>query len=146
MNRHCHNRREFLGLTGASVMGLSSGSFRGENAFGEKERADFDPRYADLVVLNARVYTVDPQIPKAEAFAVKGQRFIFVGSSAEARAFIGKGTRTFDAKQMTIVPGFIDCHNHAGGSILGSGTRPGIVYRRLRSPAADGIELSSPCV
>jgi predicted amidohydrolase YtcJ len=27
-------------------------------------------------------------------------------------------TQTYDAKQMTIVPGFIDCHNHAGGNIL----------------------------
>lgn len=118
MNRHCHNRREFLGLTGASVAGLASGSFRDANAFAEKESADFGPRYADLVVFNAKVYTVDPQIPKAEAFAVSGQRFVFVGSSAEARSFIGKGTRTFDAKQMTIVPGFIDCHNHAGGNLL----------------------------
>lgn len=118
MKRHCHNRREFLGLTGASVLGLVSGGSPDANAFAETDSADSDPRHADLVVFNAKVYTVDPQIPKAEAFAVKGQRFVFVGSSAEARAFIGKNTRTFDAKQMTIVPGFIDCHNHAGGNIL----------------------------
>ncbi len=43
---------------------------------------------------------------------------VFVGGTTEAKAFIGKGTRTFDAKQMTVVPGFIDCHNHAGGNIL----------------------------
>ena len=118
MSRQFHNRREFLGLTGTGVVGLVSGSFLDANAFSEKDSSDFDPRHADLVVLNAKVYTVDPQIPKAEAFAVKGQRFIFVGSSAEARAFIGKNTRAFDAKQMTIVPGFIDCHNHAGGNTL----------------------------
>ena len=118
MNRHDHNRREFLGLTGASLIGLASGSLLDAVAFAEKESADFDPRYADLVVFNAKVYPVDPSIPKAEAFAVKGSRFIFVGSTAETKAFIGKGTRTFDAKQMTIVPGFIDCHNHADGNIL----------------------------
>jgi len=118
MKRHCHDRREFPGLTGAGVVSLGSRSFPDANAFAEKESASFDPRYADLVVFNAKVYTVDPQIPKAEAFAIKNQRFVFVGSSAEARGFIGKGTRTFDAKQMTIVPGFIDCHNHAGGNTL----------------------------
>ena len=107
MNRHDHNRREFLGLTGASLIGLASGSLLDAVAFAEKESADFDPRYADLVVFNAKVYPVDPSIPKAEAFAVKGSRFIFVGSTAETKAFIGNGTRTFDAKQMTIVPGFI---------------------------------------
>ena len=34
------------------------------------------------------------------------------------KALTGKGTQTFDAKQMTIVPGFIDCHNHAPGEVL----------------------------
>jgi hypothetical protein len=57
-------------------------------------------------------------MPKAEAFAVKGGRFFYLGTTAQAKAFIGRGTQTFDAKQMTIVPGFIDCHNHAGGNTL----------------------------
>jgi predicted amidohydrolase YtcJ len=112
------NRREFLGLTGASVAGLAGGSFLRSNAFGDTEIADADPRRADLVVFNAKVFTVDSRAPKAEAFAIKGSRFIYVGNTAEAKAFVGKGTQTFDAKQMTIVPGFIDCHNHAGGNIL----------------------------
>ena len=73
---------------------------------------------ADLVVFNARVYTVDSRMPKVEAFAVKAGRFIAVGSTAEMKALIGKGTQTFDAKQMTVVPGFIDCHNHAPGDVL----------------------------
>jgi predicted amidohydrolase YtcJ len=73
---------------------------------------------ADLVVLNAAVYTVDPRLPRAEAFAVKGSRFIAVGTNAEMKALAGKDTRTFDAKRMTIVPGFTDCHNHAGGETL----------------------------
>ena len=118
MNKPQHNRREFLGLTGAGVAGLASGSFRGTAPVGETQRSDADPCHADLVVFNAKVYTVDSRMPKAEAFAVSRQRFIFVGSSAEAKAFIGKGTQTLDAKQMTIVPGFIDCHNHAGGNTL----------------------------
>jgi len=73
---------------------------------------------ADLVVFNARVYTVDSSAPKAEAFAVKSGRFIAVGSTPDMKALAGKRTRMFDAKQMTIVPGFIDCHNHATGSVL----------------------------
>jgi len=73
---------------------------------------------ADLVVFNAKVYTVDSRIPKAEAFAIKAGRFTAVGSNAEIRALIAKGTQTIDAKQMTIVPGFIDCHNHAPGNTL----------------------------
>jgi len=43
---------------------------------------------------------------RENAFAVKASRFTFAGSTAEAKAFIGKRTQTLDPKQMTIVPGF----------------------------------------
>ena len=73
---------------------------------------------ADLVVFNAKVYTVDSRLPKAEAFAVKNGRFTAIGNTAEIKALATKGTQTFDAKGMTIVPGFIDTHNHATGTVL----------------------------
>jgi len=73
---------------------------------------------ADLIVINAKVYTVDTRIPRAEAFAATNSRFIAVGTNDEIRSLAGQDTRTIDAKQMTVVPGFIDCHNHAGGDVL----------------------------
>ena len=118
MNKYRLSRREFLGLTGGGVAGLASASLLGTTAFGAAQSTAADPLHADLVVFNAKVYTVDSRMPKAEAFAVKGGRFLYLGSAAEAKAFIARGTQTFDAKQMTIVPGFIDCHNHAGGNTL----------------------------
>jgi hypothetical protein len=72
----------------------------------------------DLVVHNARVYTVDDARPKAQAFAVKNSRFVAVGSNDDIKALIGKATQTYDAQGMTITPGFIDCHNHAPGNML----------------------------
>jgi predicted amidohydrolase YtcJ len=101
------SRREFLSWVGA---GLASA------AGGESLRADTQD--ADLVVFNAKIYTVDSRTPKAEAFAVKNARFTAVGSTRDIRALVAKGTQTFDAKQMTIVPGFVDCHNHAPGDVL----------------------------
>ena len=77
--------------------------------------AAIDP---DLIVVNARVYTVDPSLPRAEAFAVNAGRFVAVGSSSEMRSLAGRRTQTIDAKGMTVVPGFIDTHNHAGGTTL----------------------------
>lgn len=112
------NRREFLGLSGIGLASLAGGRLLSSTAFGETEGGDSDPCHADLVLFNAKVYTIDSRMPTAEAFAVKHGRFVFVGSTAGARAFIGKRTQTYDAKQMTVVPGFIDCHNHAGGDIL----------------------------
>jgi len=76
------------------------------------------PAEPDLIVFNARVFTMDPVMPRVEAFAVKDSRFVALGTSADIKALAGKRTQSFDAKQMAIVPGFIDCHNHAGGSTL----------------------------
>jgi hypothetical protein len=77
-----------------------------------------DARDAELVVFNAKVYTVDSKLPNAEAFAVRGGKFIAVGKSADIKDLIGKKTQIIDAQQMTVVPGFIDSHNHASGNTL----------------------------
>ena len=108
---HRRSRREFLGIAGAGIAGLVARPWTALAAAAETQNAD-------LVVFNAKVYTVDSGDPRAEAFAVKAGRFVAVGSTEEMKALIGKGTQTFDAKQMTIVPGFIDCHNHATGNVL----------------------------
>ena len=100
-----------MGLAGAAITGVLGVSWPDRAAAAEGSDAD-------LVVFNARVYTVDSGMPKAEAFAVKGGRFSAVGSNSDIRALIAKGTQTYDARQMTIVPGFIDCHNHAPGTSL----------------------------
>ena len=72
----------------------------------------------DLVVYNARVYTMAGASPRAEAFATKNGRFVAVGRTSDIRSLATRRTQLIDAKQMTIVPGFIDCHNHAGGTTL----------------------------
>ncbi len=110
MPNHRPSRREFMGIaTGiATVVG---GPWLSAAAAAETQDAD-------LVVFNAKVYTVDSRVPKAEAFAVKAGRFVAVGSTADIKALIGKGTQALDAKQQTVVPGFIDCHNHATGDVL----------------------------
>jgi len=111
-----HRRREFMGLTGAGLAAAASGSWLRSTPAVAAALAD--PQDADLVVFNAKVYTVDAGAPSAEAFAVKAGRFAAVGSTQDIKALIGKGTQAYDAKQMTIVPGFTDCHNHAPGNTL----------------------------
>jgi predicted amidohydrolase YtcJ len=100
-----------------SRRGLLAGA--GGTALAWPLRAAPDPRGADLVVRNARVNTVEPlMIPAAEAFAVRDGRFIAVGSIQDMSGLVRKGTEVIDARGMTIVPGFIDCHLHPDGETL----------------------------
>ena len=105
--RSRHTRRDILGAAGAGLAAASPLS-----------RALAQSTAPELVVINARVWTVDDRLPKAQAFAVRGGRFLAVGSNEDVRSLVGKGTEVFDAKGMTVTPGFIDCHNHASGQTL----------------------------
>jgi predicted amidohydrolase YtcJ len=107
-----------MGLSGAGVAGFIGANWPGSWP-GRAAAAALDPTSEpDLVVFNGTIYTVDPLKPRAQAFAVKAGRFIAVGDTEDIKSLIGKRTETFDARQMTIVPGFIDAHNHAPGAIL----------------------------
>lgn len=67
---------------------------------------------ADLIVTNARVYTVDDSRPLVEAFAVRDGRIVFTGSQREAAVLKGANTRVVDAGGRTIIPGMVDAHAH----------------------------------
>jgi predicted amidohydrolase YtcJ len=114
------SRREFMGLTAAGVAGALMPPWIAESrsASGKFIVQSAPSAEPELVVYNAKVYTMDAATPRAEAFAVSGGRFIAIGSTSAIRALAGRRTQTFDAKQMTIVPGFTDTHNHAGGTTL----------------------------
>jgi predicted amidohydrolase YtcJ len=67
---------------------------------------------ADLVIRNARVYTVDQDHPWAQAVAVRGDRILWVGSDQDAEKFIATSTKMIDAGGRMMLPGFIDSHLH----------------------------------
>jgi predicted amidohydrolase YtcJ len=77
---------------------------------------------ATLVLTGARVWTGEPERPWAAAVAIAGERLIAVGTTDEALARRGPGTRVLDLPGRFVVPGFIDDHTHfdrAGALILG---------------------------
>ena len=67
---------------------------------------------ADVVLFNGNVITVDDKKPRAQGVAVKGGRILWVGTNEEVRQAIGRGTQGRDLKGMTVIPGFIESHNH----------------------------------
>lgn len=75
---------------------------------------------ADLVIHNARIWTVDSARPEAEAVAVLGNRIVAVGSNQDVDSWRGPHTRVVDAEGRRLIPGFNDAHVHFvdGGSQL----------------------------
>ncbi len=115
-----HTRRDFLHTTTAAVAGMAGSASVDLSAAAQQAPAIVTSggNAPDLIVTNAKVYTMDTRAPRAEAFAVTGGRFTAVGSTSDIRNLAGKSTQVFDAKGMTVVPGFIDCHVHAVGETL----------------------------
>jgi len=83
------------------------------------------PRPADLVIVNANIYTAAPvppampQRPEARALAVRGSHIVAIGESDIVRQYVGPRTRVVDLGGRTVLPGLIDSHGH----MLGFGTR-----------------------
>ena len=67
---------------------------------------------ADLIITNAKVWTVDKAHPTAEAVAVLGDRIVAVGSTAEIAALRGPDTKVIDGGGKLLLPGFNDAHVH----------------------------------
>jgi hypothetical protein len=76
---------------------------------------------AELILTNARIYTVDAAHPLGDAMAVGGGRVLFVGSERGALALRGPSTRVLDLGGNTVIPGMVDAHAHLAG--LGAALR-----------------------
>jgi len=65
----------------------------------------------DMIVHNAKVYTVDEQFSIVEAFAIKDGKIVELGAE---RAIMNKykSENVIDAKKQFVYPGFIDAHCH----------------------------------
>jgi predicted amidohydrolase YtcJ len=70
--------------------------------------------YADLVIMNGKIVTVDAEESVAEAVAMRGNRIEAVGSDEEVSNWIGEGTEVISLDGKTALPGLIDSHMHPG--------------------------------
>ena len=67
---------------------------------------------ADVVLFNGNVITVDEKKPRAQGVAIKDGRILWVGTNEGVKQAVGRGTQVRDLKGMTVIPGFIESHNH----------------------------------
>lgn len=70
--------------------------------------------YADIILKNGVVITVDSQDSICEAAAVKGNRIVYTGDNKGAEMWCGSDTKVIDLNGRTLLPGFIDSHMHLG--------------------------------
>ena len=82
----------------------------------------FAQPYADLILVNGKIWTVSGAQPQAEAVASIGSRIVAVGKTAGIRGLAGPKTRVVELGGKLVVPGFNDAHVHfsAGGASLAS--------------------------
>jgi hypothetical protein len=103
------NRRQFCG----SLLGAAAGTTTLLGSVGVLPlQAAGDLAEPDLIVVNAKVYTIEESNPRAESFAIKDSRFTAIGSSSDVRNLKGPRTQVIDAEGKPIFPGFIDAHSH----------------------------------
>jgi predicted amidohydrolase YtcJ len=72
-------------------------------------------QFADTLMINGNIYTVDTLLPGAEAVALRAGRIIEVGSTADVMALRGDSTEVINLQGRFMMPGFIEGHGHFSG-------------------------------
>ncbi len=68
--------------------------------------------YADMILINGKIITVDPDDTIVEAVAIIDNKITALGSTAEIKKLTGPETKVIDLKGKTAMPGIIDSHTH----------------------------------
>lgn len=99
---------------------------------------------ADILILHAKVYTLNPQMPWAQAVAIRHGKIVAVGRDEVVGKMRGIGTHVIDAGGKLVLPGFTDCHVHflEGSVALGQVSLDGLttieeIQKRLKQYAAE---------
>ena len=78
----------------------------------EEGGSKFPDNFADLVLTDGTVATVDQEMSIAEAIAIRGSRIVAVGPNSEITRFVGPKTAAIDLEGKFVMPGFIEGHGH----------------------------------
>jgi len=92
---------------------------------------------AEMILWGGNILTMDPQKSGARAVAIKNGRFQKTGSDEEIKSLAGKNTKMIALRARTLIPGFIDSHQHLslyGMDLLQIDCSPG------RCPTIDHIK------
>ncbi|MEN8392189.1 amidohydrolase [Acinetobacter indicus] len=83
------------------------------SACGNDDDPQAQTNQADLIFESAAVYTADAKGTQAQAIAVKDGKIVYVGNNAGLQSWRGEDTRVINLQGKSLLPGFVDTHNHA---------------------------------
>ena len=69
-------------------------------------------KYADMILYNGRIATMDKKNPFVSAIAIKDERFMAVGSEKEVMRYRNNATQVIDLSKRVGIPGLNDSHTH----------------------------------
>jgi predicted amidohydrolase YtcJ len=108
----------------------------------------YDGPPADLVVINARIVTIDKENPRGEAIAVRGEAILAVTSNKKIEPYIEEGTtEVIDAGGRLLIPGLNDAHIHftgGGSSLMQLDFRYVHDTDTIKQMVADAVEHAKP--
>jgi predicted amidohydrolase YtcJ len=90
----------------ALVLGLLFGAF----AVSGQQSARVAP--AEIIIVHAKVVTMDEKKPTAQSLAIRKGKIVAVGADDQVGRMRGIGTKMIDAGGKLVLPGFTDCHIH----------------------------------
>ncbi|MFC3957141.1 amidohydrolase [Halovivax cerinus] len=113
-------RRTFMAATGAGlgILGTNSAAARRETTddptpTDERRRTVAgNARFADTVLFNGQILTVDDAFSVADGVAIRDGRFVAVGGRGDVKRLAGPNTEEIDLGGRTVVPGLVDSHLH----------------------------------
>jgi predicted amidohydrolase YtcJ len=72
---------------------------------------------ADVVVMDAKIYTEDAHHRTVQALALRDGRLVYVGTNKGAEKFVGANTKVERLGGKLVLPGLIDAHIHPTGIV-----------------------------
>jgi len=112
-------------------------------SFAEKKASNF----ADMILYNGNIYTVDKEFSKASAVAIKDGRFFAVGGKDDVTRYEGPGTEKIDLKGSCVIPGLMDAHIHfdpLGKRFVPSSSKPKTNVKAWLDAVAEKVAKSKP--
>jgi predicted amidohydrolase YtcJ len=98
----------------------------------------------DSIYYNGHIVTVDDHFSYAQAFAIRDDKFVAVGSTKDIRNLAGPQTKLIDLKGLTVTPGFTDNHLHSAGGGPGVDLSRSRTLNDLLKAIGDRVKESKP--